>query len=205
MQGGVEQLLEQGLALVGGGVEDFQKIPLGNHDRAGKLILGQPQQLIYPGVDLRNTLHQRAGVRAGHHGFGGLDGGALAAQLGPDILRAAPHQPGFAPVAEGQLHIGFCAGRRIVRAEGAAFPPLPAPGGLAVQGEADGVEQGGFACAGVPGNQEKAAVPQGRKVHRGFPREGAEGGQHQLHRLHGVSSSSVRMPRSTCMWASSGA
>ncbi|MBQ6316801.1 MAG: hypothetical protein IJI13_04690, partial [Oscillospiraceae bacterium] len=37
--GGVEQLLEQLPPVVGGGVEDLQKIPLGDHHRLGELVL----------------------------------------------------------------------------------------------------------------------------------------------------------------------
>ena len=161
VQGRVEQLLKQGLALVRGRVEDFQEVSLGNHHRPGELILRQPQQLINPGVDLRNALHHRACVQAGQHGPGGLGGGALTGHLGPDIFRIAPDAIPPAPVAEGQFHKGFRAGRCIVRAEGAAFAPFPAAGGLAVQGEADSVKQGGFARPGIPGNQENAVFPQG--------------------------------------------
>ena len=188
----VEQLLKQLLSFVGGGVQNLQKVALGDHHRPGKLILSQSQQLVGFRVDLLQALDHLAGVRIGHPRGGALLRHPGSVFLRPLIFRAAADHPYLVPVMKGQLRVGLRGRVRIVGPEGFALPPLIPGGAFPIQGEADSIEEGGFPRPRVPGNQKQPVLSQGGKIHRGFPGIGSEGAQCQLQRSHASSSSSLR-------------
>ena len=186
IKAGVEQLLEKALAFVGGGIEDFQKIPLGDHHRLGELILAEPQQLLHPLIHFHQPVEHFPCFQVGEGGRSGLGGGAFAGQLGADVFGVAQNAPGVLAVAEGELHKGFRFGQGIVGAEGLAFAPLLPAGCFTVEGKADGIEQGSFAGTGIPGDQEKPGFAEYTKVDFRFAGIGAEGGHDQLNGFHGA-------------------
>ena len=194
---GVEQLLKQRLPIVGGSIENLQKISLGDHHRLGELVLGQAQELIDFGLDLIHALDDRPGIHMGQCGIGGLGCGPFAGFLRTLVFGIAADAPGLGLVAEGQLDPRLRPGRGIVRAEGFAPAPLLATGGLAVEGKADGVEDCGLARAGIPGNQEDAILAKPGKINDGLIGIGPKGRQNQLQRFHARSSNSFSTLSST--------
>ena len=136
------------------------------------MIAVQPQNVPDGVVDLLEPGDGRSGGRQ-QGGLGALLGGSRAVELGPLILGHPAHGVALAPAFKFQLHKGGCFRRGIFGAEhaGAAL----AAAGLAVQGEGDGVEQGGFSRPGVAGDEVQSAFPQLVQGQRHLPGVGAEG------------------------------
>src|SRR5699024_4424370 len=112
----------------------------------------------------------------------------LAAPLGkPLVLGLAADGVLPALVEKGQLHKSFLAVRLGVHAAERPLPPVLAAV-LAVEGKGDGVKNGGFARAGVAGNQVEPAVPQQGKIQRFQTRIGSKGRKGQFQRSHPCSS-----------------
>ena len=140
------------------------------------------------GVDLLQLRHILA-AGADEPGVGGLPGHPLAAALGAHVLRVPPHGVLPAAVGEFQLHLrgGFRVG--VLGAEHARLPAAAA--GLAEQGKADGVKNGGLPRAGVTGDEIQTALPQLFKIQFHRSRVGAKGGDGQFQRSH-ASPSQIR-------------
>ena len=92
----------------------------------------------------------------------------------------------LAAVGEGQLHIGGIGGLDVFGAEHVGLSAVAA--GLAIEGEGDGVENGGLACAGVAGDQVQAPGAESFKIQLLDPGVGAEAGHGQFQRSHALSS-----------------
>lgn len=181
---GVEQLPEDGLALLRLCQEQLQEVPLGNHRHLAELLPGQPQQRL-DGLVHRPDLGHHPAVRANQRRLGLLDGGAAAPAGGPLILRRALDRIRPPAVGKRQLHRRLRSGVGVLGAEHRRLPVLAA--GLAVEGEDDGVENRRLPRPGVAGNQVEAPLPQPRQVHLGGAGVGPEGRHGQLQRSHGVS------------------
>ena len=94
--------------------------------------------------------------------LGLLLGGAGAAQLGPLPGRATAGCAASRPrIVTSSVTDGPAAGRGVVAAQAAGAVALA--GDLAVEGEAEGVEDGGLARAGRPVDQEQARLGRARR------------------------------------------
>ena len=189
-----ENLLPGGCA----GEEQVAELPLGNHGDLRVLVAADPQDFrdffvdgLYLGDDLRT-------VRQLQFGLGLFRGCSAAAQCWSQVGRIASDPVVFAVVKENHLHIGGGVRRGVAGAEGGNIPDISA--GLAEQGEADGVENGGFARSGLAGDDKKPLFTKAGEVYFGFSGVGAEGGEGELQRSHASSSQIFRI--SVCRYAS---
>ena len=183
---GFENFSENLLPVLGGGQQQLEKIPLGDHGDLHKLVPIQSQDLSHGGIHLPGL---GDGASVGHQqpGLGALVGGAGAVELGPLVFRAAAQGVALPPAFKFQLHKsgGFRCG--VFGAEHPRAPVVTA--GLAVEGEGNGVKQGGFPRAGVAGDEVQPLPPQILHIQNGLARIGAEGGKGQLGWPHGQFSS----------------
>ena len=122
----IENLPEDLPALIGVGVEQPQKVPLGNHNDLGKLIPVYAQQRFHRRCHLPDAGHNPA-VReahfrfAGHfHPFGRIP---LARAL---IVRTPADAVGLSPEQEFQFHKGLRIRSGKVASHGGDFPAFPA-------------------------------------------------------------------------------
>ena len=198
---GLEDLPENLDPVLGFGLEQPQKVPLGDHGDLRKLVPVQAQQRRHGGGDLPPFGHRLAAVGIVELRLGPLGGEARAPLLGPEILRRPPDAVDLAPALEGQLHKGGPGRRGIVAPQHVRLAAAAA--GLAVEGEADGVKNRGLPCPGVAGNQVQAPVPQLGKIQPDLAAVGAEGAYHQHQRSHSPSSqiSSISR-RARARWSS---
>ena len=150
--------------LLGAGPQQPQKLPLGQHDHLGELLAAQVQKLLGPAADgaLAAALHQGELPVLQMVALVAVPGlGELCVPV--DMHVDAPPEPVHLPLqSEVKLH------HRGHVLAGAHAPhgreaPL-APGGLAVQGKAHGVQKGGLAPAGGPGDEEQPVLRQGGEV-----------------------------------------
>ena len=194
-----EHLLEDALALVAFGVENAQKIALGDHHRLAELLFVQPQQRRHRLRHLPRAQPLAAVVQTGHLRVVLLRGFQPLAQIGG----IAMDEIGLAQMGKGQLREGrgFRVGE--MAAEGRGIAPRVAAAGRAVEGEGHAVEQRGLARAGVAGDEKQAAQPG--KIHLGGLAVGPEGAQLQSNRSHRFSPPSRRISRITSSCASVGA
>ena len=79
----------------------------------------------------------------------------------------------FAAQLEGEIDVGLHVGGRVVAAQVLGFAQLA--GALAEQGEGDRIENGGFACTRLAGEQVDAFGSQQREVDFCHAGEGAKG------------------------------
>ena len=161
---------------------------MGEHAQLLELGIGQPQDVLNAPSDLLGFVHRRR-VGKQQLGLRGPAGEALPPPLGKQLLGLAGDGVAEAPVGELQGHGRFSPGIGEIAAQAAGLPVLPAA--LPKQGVGDGVKQGGFARAGIPGD-EKHAVQTG-KIHLRAPRVRAESGQDKPHGLHGSTSRFFRV------------
>ena len=197
---GVEQLPEDLLTGLGVCQQQLEKVTLGDHGHLGKLAAAQAQDLRNGGGDLPG-FGDDAAVGQMQLRLRFLDGGAAAAPGGALILRAAPDGIARRAAGEHQLHGGGGFRGGIFGAEHGRIPDVAA--GLAVERIGDGVEQGGLSCAGVAGDEVKAAAAQ--RFQRDLRLVGvrAKGPHGQFQRSH-TTSSQIRSisPRRKSRWAS---
>ena len=182
---GFEDFPENPLPVLGGGQQQLEEIPLGNHGNLQKLVPVDAHDVPDGGVHLPG-LAQHGAVRHGQLRLRFLHGEALSPGLGALIFRASPHQIGLVPVGKFQLHKGGCLRFRVLGAEHPCVPVVAA--GLAVEGEGDGVKNRGLPRTGVAGDEVQAPLPQLVQRQRGAPGVGAEGGNRQANGSHGWAS-----------------
>ena len=184
---GVEEPAQDLVFLVTVGVEKFPELPLGQHDDLAKLLCVEPQQRLDTRRDLRRALR---GLTVGFDKlcvrprFVILIGAALFAEM-----QAALYLVFLAALGKAELHHRVLGLRHMVAVEhvGAAV----AAAGGAVEGEHDGVKDGGLARTGVAGD-EIEPVRELFKGQRGGPGVGAEGRHFQIQRSHLSASCFVR-------------
>ena len=176
-----ENVPENGLPLRGAGLKEAAEFALGDHGDLGELLPGQADDVVDGGVDLLD-LGDGGAVGQRQQGVRRLPGGAGAPGLGPLVFGIPADGVAFAAVGEGQLHVCGVGGAHIFGAEHVGLAAVAA--GLAVEGEGDGVENGGLACAGVAGDQVQAPGAQSLKIQLLDPGVGAEAGHGQFQRSH---------------------
>ena len=176
---GLENLPEDVLALFGGGQQQFEELPLGDHGDAAELI---PVQADDPG-DLRGDLPGAGAdpaVRVIEFRFGPLQGHAAAPAGRALILRITAHPVNLPAIGKGKFHLGGGIRRGILAAQHGGVPVAAA--GLPVQGVGDGVEQGGFSRAGIAGDQVQSPAAQLFHIQFGAPGIGAKGADDKAQR-----------------------
>ena len=173
----VENAPENLLPVPGVRQQQLQEIPLGDHGYLGELLPVKAQDLPNRRVYLPG-LGEDTAVRAGQAGIGCLLCHALPPVLGAYILRVPGDGIRLPGISEVELHKGGRLGVGIFGAEHGRFPVVAAC--LPKQGEADGIKQGGFPRAGVPGDEVQTAVSQLLKIQLHLLGIGAKGGKGQL-------------------------
>ena len=170
---GLEDLPEDLDAILGLGLQKAQEVPLGDHGNLGKLAAVEPQKLRHRRRHLLPAGEGLAVVGEAQKRLGLLHRKARAPLLGALVLRGAAHRIFPAPAQKGELHKGGLAGLGIVAAKHVRLAGTAA--GLAVEGEADGVKNGGLARAGVPGDEIEPPLPQLGEGQRHRTAVGAKG------------------------------
>ncbi len=212
---GVEEPAEELTARLRVGAQEAREVALGQQHDLAELLAAHAEQVrdlladllvgaaeVLPGPGTRVVLAQP--------GLGLVDGRALAAQL-----RALPGRlPGDLqpPSGDGEFeaHLGARADGGVVAAQGHALAALAGAGHRAVQGVADGVEDGGLAGAGGAVQQEESGGRQVVEVDALRSAEGPEGGDVQLVQPHRATSRTVSSARTaskasrstSCSWPS---
>ena len=118
-------------------------------------------------------------------GVGFLRHGSTASTGWTGVLRVPADGIATVMIGEFQFHEGGGFRGSVFGAEHSALPEGTA--GFAVKGEGDGVKNGGFAGAGVAGNEVKAAGTQLFQVQHLESCVGTEGGNGQFQRSHASS------------------
>ena len=198
---GGEHLPQNALPFVRGGVQQLHKFALGNHAHLLELGTVNAQQFPHGGVHLAHAQNRRF-PGAGQLSVRLFLYSAAAPQLGPLVGGVPLQGVGFAPVHKFQLHKGLgiwsskITAQMLHRAVRAAH--------LAVQGEADGVKQGGFSGAGVSGDEKQPLPVQLGQVQFHKVRKGAEGAQGQFGGLHSSIPPSLARSATACQASSLG-
>ena len=175
--------------LGGGRVEQLGKIVLRQHRHLCKLLGVNAQQLDHCIGHGRGTADGLVRLTDELSLGGHLD--HTAAALGGTLLVGpAAHGVGAPAVGKGQLHRSFHVRRRKIAAQHRCFSVLA--GSLAIEGEGDGIKQGGLARAGIAANNEQPIAAEGCKVQLGVRGIRAEGVQNQLLGFHSVFDASSR-------------
>ena len=99
--------------------------------------------------------------------------------MGPLVFRISPDGIFLPPADKFQLHKGGRLGVGVFGPEEIRLASITAAG-LAVEGEADGVKNGGLTGTGVAGDEVQALGPQGIHVQNARPGIGTEGRDGQL-------------------------
>ena len=187
-----EQLLEDGASPLRVGGEELAELALRQHDDLAELFGRHADQLLHLGVDILDTPASSGDVRAFWsdlpYGGAGLDrNGAVFAALCRALLHGGAldaEAPGgvAGPEFELERDLGQHLGLGVVATQvgSIAF----APGTHAVQGEADGVKDGGLAGPDRPLDEEERPLTKLGEVNRRLVGEGAEGGGGQGDRAH---------------------
>ncbi len=164
---GAEQPLEDDAPLLRPGAQEGGEVALGEQHDGGELLgvhAEQPGQQVAGLVEPRRERLPAPVDQLADPDRRLLGGGARPAGLRP--------RPGGGPVhldpatADGELALdgGRDARRRVVAAQRGVPQRGPRAGHDAVEGEADGVEQAGLACAGGTVQEEEAVLGQGVEV-----------------------------------------
>ena len=187
-----EQLLEDGASPLRVGGEELAELALRQHDDLAELVGRHADQLLHLGVDSIDAPAGSGDVRAVWSdlpdGGAGLDrNGAVFAALCRALLHGGAldaEAPGgvAGPEFELKRDLGQHLGLGVVATQvgSIAF----APGTHAVQGEADGVKDGGLAGPDRPLDEEERPLTKLGEVNRRLVGEGAEGGGGQGDRAH---------------------
>ena len=174
------------LPLLGPGLQQLSEIPLRDHGDLGELRPGQANDVPNGGIDLLQ-LGNYVPIRIDEFRRGRLFGVSGAPGFGTSVLRAALHLITFSAVVKGQLHISWGVRGGVLGAQHGGIPAVAA--GFPKQGIGDGVKNGGFACAGVAGDQIEAAGAQTGKIQLLCAGVRAKAGNGQFQRPHAFSSS----------------
>ena len=200
---GLEQGFQNLFPFLGICYQKAAEFPLGQHHQLAELpglkaqnalnglgyrIVGLAQDVPFP---VRPDFHQR---RSCWH-----RPGAFSPLLGQFLLRGTGDLVHLVLVAEGEQHLRLVVRGGVVAAQGAVVPQVPAGG--AVQGKGNGVQNRSLSAAGGTGNQEKAFVPQFRKIDDFLLGVGTKSGHFQLQWAHQAFLPSAASSLST--WCSS--
>ena len=191
---GLENLPENFLAAPGIRHQQLEKIPLGNHGDLRKLAAVQADDADDLLIDLSGPGHQAA-IRQVKLRLRLLGGGAAAPLGRALILRVAADGVGLAAIGKDQLHLGGRLRLSVLGAEHGRVPVFSA--GLPIEGVGNGVKNGGFARAGVAGDEVQALPAQFFQIHHHCSGVGAKGGYRQFQWSHG----SPSQMRSIRLWA----
>ena len=195
-----ENASEDLLSLLRGGQQQLQKVPLGNHGDLGELFAVHPQDLPHGGGDLPG-LADDAAIGANQLRPRLLRHHAAALFGRAQIVGVAADGVGAAAVGKHQLHLRGSLRRGVFAAQHPRLPVVAA--GLAVEGEGDGVKDGGLSGAGIAGDEVQSPVPQPLQLQHRSAGVGAEGGHGQFQRSHASPSQILAMSFSTsCCWRS---
>ena len=184
------------------GVEDAQKVALGDHADLRELVLVQPDQRPHRRRHRRGLDHHLTGIQTGQLRVVLLFHDAAAPPRRALVVGIPAQQIRAPRMLERQFHIGLRVRRGEVAAKGARRAPLPSAAGHAVQRECDGVEHRGLARARVAGHQKQPAAAQPAKIHLLHARKRAKPADLQLQGPHAFPSSpiSANSCSSTRMW-----
>ena len=186
---GMEQIVEHFLAIVAFGVENAQKIALGDHHGACELAAVKPHDLTDPRIHLVNTGQDAFVPLDLQHGCCPLGGGAAAPLFGALVFGTAAHGAKPAVLQKAEFDIGRGFGIGVIRAEGFARAAILSAAGLTVKRIGDrientGLSRTGFAC------QQKDPAAKALEIHHRAVTEGAKGRQLQTNGLHSSTSPS---------------
>ena len=169
--GGAEDFAEEGAFLPAGGLQQLLKFPLGQHDDLPELLAADAQKGL-EGIPHLGEGVDHPPVGEGENCLVGKGGGL--APLSKGLLGgAAADGVGLPLQEEAQLHKAFPAGGGAVAPEVLALAGGAA--GLAVEGEGDGVKEGGFSRPGGAADEENPAFPGGGKIQGLFLPVGSKG------------------------------
>ena len=182
---GAEQLLQQLSPVVGVGVQEVGELALRQQHDLPELQGGHAHEI--SDLVVRLTRPGGNGPPGGAVGLfqddlGVLGGSAAAPALGAFLLGAAGDTHPAAAERGLELDLGRHVGRGVVRAQPPGLAALARD--LTVEGEPEGVEQGGLARAGLAVQQEQASLGQIIKADLDGAAERAEGGHAQPVRAH---------------------
>ena len=179
-------------AFFGIGLQKLPELPLGDHGNLRKLLPVDPQDLLYFFGHIPLPGHNAA-IRQLQGGFGGLFHQTVAAPLGRALLlRASFYGVVPAGVVEGQLHPGGGLRLGIFGTQHIRGPAVAA--GFAEKGIGDGIENGGFSGAGIPGDEVQPRRPQLIQLQLGSAGIRPKGGHRQSDRSHCSPSKSMPFP-----------
>ena len=181
----VENLAEDGLALVRLGEQQLSKLPLRDHRDARKLLPVHADDVRHGGGHVAR-LGDDAAVRHRQLGVRLLHGRTRSARFRARVFGVAAHGVGPAAVCEGQLHERRRLGRGVFAAQHGALAALAAR--LAVERVGDRVKDSRLAGARVTGDEVEPGRAERRKVYGRLPGVRAEGGHGQVQRSHGCTS-----------------
>jgi hypothetical protein len=181
---GAEQSLQQRPLDLGPGGEEAGELALRQQHGLHELGVGQPDRpgdLVLDVAEVvRDQLTAVDRVRAGQpvqvHGHV-CRSGAGTSLLRPVVARRPPDPVPAALGLEDQLHHRLGAGRRMVGLQ--PFQHGRTLRRLAVQGEADGIQDGGLAGAGRALDQEQPGIAEPGQIQLGPLGERADGGHAQ--------------------------
>ena len=183
---GFEYFPKNQLPVLGGSQQQLEKISLGDHGDLHELVPVQSQNIPDGGVHLPG-LGDGVALGQDQAGLRPLGGGAGAVKLGPLVFRHPPDGIALLPAEKFQLHKGGRLRGGVLGAEHTRAAVVAA--GLAIEGEGDGIEQGGFSRAGVAGDEVESILPQAVQVQHGPAGIGAEGGNGEFCGSHDQTSS----------------
>ena len=182
---GGENLPEDGHAFLGGSKQQLEEITLGDHSHLGELLPADAKNVPHGSIHIA-LFGDDAAIGQGQLRFGALLGGAAATQGRAGIFGIAANGVLFVPGLKNQFHISGRIRCGVFAAEHIRLPGVTA--GRAIQGKGDGIEDGGFARAGIAADEIETLVAQLGKLQHGFASIGAEGGHGELQWSHGVTS-----------------
>ena len=192
---GLEQRLQDVFAPSRVGFEQLAELALGEHDDPGELVALEAEQPL----DLRRhpaglggkhlAFFLRRGARAPpQRRLRLLRGGAGAARLRTLLLRASRHPVALRAKAEVEDDLGERAGLRVVAAQ--ALRVALAAGCLAVEREADGVEDGRLPGAGRAVDEKARGRAEHGEIEILLAGVGPERAHREAQRLHAGTSRS---------------
>ncbi len=197
---GVEETAEELAAGLGVRAQETREVALRQQHHLAELVpahADEPGQLL---ADLLVRLAERLpaalGVVAAQPALGLLQGEAVAALLRAGLGGAAGDFEAAAADGQLQLDLGGQVRRGVVAAQGGAGA-LPGAGDGPVQGEADGVQDGGLARSGGAVEQEKPGGGEGVEVDVLGGAERPEGGDAQAVQSHRDTSRTVSSTRTS--------
>ncbi len=197
---GVEEPAEEPAARLGVRAQEAREVALRQQHDLAELVAAHADELGQLLADLLVRLAEGVpaalGVVSAQPALRLLHGEALAPLLGARLGGAPGDFQAAAADGEFELDLGRQAGGRVVAAQGRAGA-LAGAGDRSVEGEADGVQDGGLARAGGPVEEEEAGGGEGVEVDFLGGAERAEGRDAQAVQSHRDTSRTVPSTRTS--------